>query len=100
MTQLTAAATAANIDRKKVNRVPLSTYRLQLKSDFDLDQVEQLLPYLQRLGITDLYLSPLFRAREESSHGYDVVDHGTIDPAIGDLAKFQGLSQAARDAGM
>ena len=42
-------------------------------------------PILQRLGISDLYLSPLFRAREESSHGYDVVDHGTIDPAIGDL---------------
>jgi (1->4)-alpha-D-glucan 1-alpha-D-glucosylmutase len=100
MTQLAAAATTATTDRKKVNRVPLSTYRLQLKSSFNLDQVEQLLPYLQRLGISDLYLSPLFRAREESSHGYDVVDHGTVDPAIGDLAKFQRVAQAARDAGM
>jgi (1->4)-alpha-D-glucan 1-alpha-D-glucosylmutase len=100
MTQLAAAATSASTDRKKLNRVPLSTYRLQLKAGFNLEQVEQLLPYLERLGITDLYLSPLFRAREESSHGYDVVDHGTIDPAIGDLAKFQRLSQAARDAGM
>jgi (1->4)-alpha-D-glucan 1-alpha-D-glucosylmutase len=100
MTQLAAAANAATTDRKKLNRVPLSTYRLQLKSSFNLDQVEQLLPYLQRLGITDLYLSPLFRAREESSHGYDVVDHGTIDPAIGDLGKFQRVAQAAREAGM
>ena len=39
------------------------------------------IPYLQQLGISDLYLSPLFRSRAESSHGYDVVDHGTIDPA-------------------
>ena len=100
MTQLAAAATAASTDRKKLNRVPLSTYRLQLKSSFNLDQVAQLLPYLQRLGITDLYLSPLFRAREESSHGYDVVDHGTIDPGIGDLGKFQRVAQAAREAGM
>ena len=85
---------------KKINRIPLSTYRLQLQAGLDLEQLYHLLPYLQRLGISDLYLSPLFRARQESSHGYDVVDHGTIDPAIGDLARFQRLAEAARDAGM
>ena len=100
MSELTAAKPESAISRTRVNRIPGSTYRLQLGSDLTLDQVLGLLPYLQQLGISDLYLSPLFRARAESSHGYDVVDHGAIDPAIGDLAAFERLATAARQAGM
>src|SRR6478672_12429345 len=100
MSELTATKAATSGSSKRINRIPLSTYRLQLGSDLTLDQVHDLLPYLQNLGISDLYLSPLFRARAESSHGYDVVDHGTIDPAIGDLAAFERLATAARKAGM
>ena len=100
MPELIATKTAAPAGSKKLNRVPLSTYRLQLHAGCNLDQVYRLLPYLERLGVTDLYLSPLFRSREESSHGYDVVDHGTIDPSIGDPKTFQQLAEAARDAGM
>jgi (1->4)-alpha-D-glucan 1-alpha-D-glucosylmutase len=81
-------------------RAPRATYRLQLRSDFTLDDVHSLLDYLKTLGISDIYLSPLFRAREESSHGYDVVDHGAIDPAFGDMAAFERLAGAARAAGM
>jgi (1->4)-alpha-D-glucan 1-alpha-D-glucosylmutase len=100
MPQTSATAIAATANQKQLNRVPLATYRLQLNSRFNLDDVASLQPYLGQLGITDLYLSPLFRAREESSHGYDVVDHGTIDPAIGDFEKFREVAQAAREAGM
>src|SRR4051812_23091445 len=100
MSELTATKAATSACSKRVNRIPLSTYRLQLGADLTLDQVHDLLPYLQKLGISDLYLSPLFRARAESSHGYDVVDHGTIDPAIGDLAAFERLAGATREAGM
>src|SRR3954463_7775874 len=100
MTELTATKAAPSASTRKINRIPLSTYRLQLGADLTLDQVTALLPYLNRLGISDLYLSPLFRARAESSHGYDVVDHGTIDPAIGDLAAFERLATATREAGM
>src|SRR5688572_15732353 len=100
MAELTATSPAGTTASRRINRIPLSTYRLQLGSEFNLGQVRKLLPYLERLGISDLYLSPLFRARAESSHGYDVVDHGTIDPAIGDLASFEELAIAARVAGM
>src|SRR3954471_22503037 len=100
MSELTATKAALSACNKRVNRIPLSTYRLQLGADLTLDQVHDLLPYLQKLEISDLYLPPLFRARAESSHGYDVVDHGTIDPAIGDLAAFERLATAARDAEM
>src|SRR4051812_41560905 len=100
MSELTATKAAISACSRRVNRIPLSTYRLQLGADLTLDQVHDLLPYLQKLGISDLYLSPLFRARAESSHGYDVVDHGAIDPAIGDLAAFERLATAAREADM
>lgn len=100
MTELTATKTSASLSSQKLNRIPLATYRLQLGADLTLDQVTALLPYLERMGISDVYLSPLFRARAESSHGYDVVDHGTIDPAIGDMQSFARLAGAAREAGM
>jgi (1->4)-alpha-D-glucan 1-alpha-D-glucosylmutase len=81
-------------------RAPRATYRIQLRRDFTLEAVRQLLPYLRAIGVSDLYLSPLFRAREESSHGYDVVDHNVIDPAFGDLSDFQRLAESVRELGM
>ena len=83
-----------------INRVPSSTYRFQLRPDCGLREIRELLPYLRQLGISDVYLSPLFRARAESAHGYDVVDHGAIDPVFGSLTEFQALAEAVRDAGM
>ncbi len=83
-----------------VNRIPLATYRFQLRKDFGFEQIQQLLPYLQSLGISDLYLSPLFRAGENSTHGYDVVDHGQIEPALGGKEAFLKMAVAARAAGM
>src|SRR4051812_10940812 len=100
MSELIAEKSESMIRHTGLNRIPQSTYRLQLGADLTLDHVHRLLPYLQNLGVSDLYLSPLFRARAESSHGYDVVDHGTIDPAIGDLAAFERLATTARKAGM
>ncbi|HEX2476958.1 MAG TPA: alpha-amylase family glycosyl hydrolase, partial [Lacipirellulaceae bacterium] len=100
MTELTATAASQSVGSSKLNRVPLSTYRLQLNAGCNLDKVFELLPHLNQLGISDLYLSPLFRAREESSHGYDVVDHGAIDPAIGNMESFERLAEEARAAGM
>ena len=99
VTSATLRATAAGAE-KQIRRVPLATYRLQLRADFTLDRVRELLPYFRQLGISDVYLSPLFRARKDSSHGYDVVDHGTIEPTFGGLLAFQGLAEAVREAGM
>lgn len=83
-----------------VNRLPRATYRLQLRSGFSFDDARQLVPYLQSLGISELYLSPLFRFREESTHGYDVVDHSRIEPSFGDRDAFRRLADEARDAGL
>lgn len=81
-------------------RRPVSTYRLQLHGGFGLEQAEAIVPYLHRLGITDLYASPLLRARTGSTHGYDVVDHGRVDEAIGGEAALRALSCGLHARGM
>src|SRR3954471_10983805 len=51
MSELTATKAAISACSKRVNRIPLSTYRLQLGADLTLDQVHDLLPYLQKLEL-------------------------------------------------
>ncbi|MBV8590297.1 MAG: hypothetical protein JO212_09600, partial [Acetobacteraceae bacterium] len=52
-----------------------ATARLQFHKDFTLDDGAALIPYLDRLGISHIYASPLLKARPGSTHGYDIVDH-------------------------
>jgi (1->4)-alpha-D-glucan 1-alpha-D-glucosylmutase len=82
------------------NRIPTATYRLQLSAALNFDRVARLIDYLNQLGISDLYLSPLFRAREESSHGYDVVSHAEIEREFGDIVALERLTDKARSLGM
>ncbi len=94
-------AASQSVDQaQRVNRLPRATYRLQLRRDFGFDQITQQLDYLQTLGISDLYLSPLFHARAESPHGYDVVDHNRIEPAFGSREQLDHLAAEARRRGM
>jgi (1->4)-alpha-D-glucan 1-alpha-D-glucosylmutase len=78
----------------------LATYRLQLHAGFPLARARELVPYLQRLGITHLHASPLLRARRGSQHGYDVVDPGILDPELGTEEDLEALVTALRGAGM
>ena len=63
--------------------IPTSTYRVQLHKDFNLNNLQQILDYLRRLGISTIYASPLTQAEKGSQHGYDVVDPQRINPEIG-----------------
>src|SRR5690606_5854755 len=49
------------------------------------------IPYIAQLGVTHLYTSPLLRARTGSNHGYDIMDHGMINPEIGTEEEFTQL---------
>lgn len=80
-------------------RVPASTYRLQLTSDFTLDDARQVLPYLRELGVDWLYLSPMLGAEEGSSHGYDVVDPTLVDESRGGSSGLKDLAEAVHEAG-
>ena len=74
----------------------IATYRLQLSPDFGFAQASACVPYLRRLGITHLYLSPITEARPGSLHGYDVVDHNTVRAELGGALQLQLLLGAAR----
>jgi (1->4)-alpha-D-glucan 1-alpha-D-glucosylmutase len=81
-------------------RIPASTYRLQLNADFPLSRVRGLTDYFQKLGVGDLYLSPVFEARPLSPHGYDVTHPGRLNPEIGEAADLEQLSRALHERGM
>jgi (1->4)-alpha-D-glucan 1-alpha-D-glucosylmutase len=59
------------------------TYRLQLYKDFPLEAARRLVPYLERLGVSHLYSSPILKSRPGSTHGYDVADPTIVDPELG-----------------
>lgn len=73
--------------------IPLSTYRLQLSEKFTFADAESILPYLQSLGISDIYISPILQAQAHSTHGYDVIDHGVINPELGGELGFKQFAK-------
>ena len=78
----------------------IATYRLQLQPGFGFAEVEALLPYFQRLGVSHLYLSPITEARPGSTHGYDVIDHNAVREDFGGREALDQLLEAAREAGL
>jgi (1->4)-alpha-D-glucan 1-alpha-D-glucosylmutase len=80
--------------------IPRATYRLQLHAGFALADAEALVPYLDRLGISHLYVSSFLKARSGSKHGYDIIDHGSLNPEIGDMAALERLHDALADRSM
>jgi (1->4)-alpha-D-glucan 1-alpha-D-glucosylmutase len=81
-------------------RIPLATYRLQLNRLLTLRDAAGLVPYLDALGISDLYTSPFFAARPGSLHGYDIVDHTRLNPEVGSDEDLDRLAAALRERGM
>jgi (1->4)-alpha-D-glucan 1-alpha-D-glucosylmutase len=77
-----------------VSRELRATYRLQLGPNLTFGHVEELVPYLQDLGVSHLYLSPSFQAREGSTHGYDVIDPTKVSDALGGEEGLRELSEA------
>ena len=82
------------------NRVPASTYRLQVSADFDLDAARDLVDYVHDLGADWLYLSPVLQAESGSNHGYDVVDHTRVDADRGGDQAMRALAEAAHAVGL
>src|SRR5262245_59828782 len=73
-------------------RIPLATYRLQFNAQFRFEQAQALVEYFDRLGISDLYASPLLQAQRGSLHGYDCTDPTHLNAEIGTEQDLEGLS--------
>src|SRR5581483_12367473 len=81
-------------------RVPCSTYRLQFNKDFKFSDAAGITSYLNDLGVTDCYASPILMARPGSIHGYDVIDHTRLNPELGSEDDFLRFSAELKQRGM
>ena len=80
--------------------VPTATYRVQLSARHTFADVAATLPYVERLGVSHVYLSPILEATPGSTHFYDVVDHTRVSAALGGEAGLRDLSWRAGERGM
>jgi (1->4)-alpha-D-glucan 1-alpha-D-glucosylmutase len=80
--------------------IPTSTYRIQVTPDRPLAAVVELVDHLAGLGVSHLYLSPLLTSTPGSTHGYDVIDHHSIDRELGGIQGLRSLHQAVGARGM
>ncbi|MET8179881.1 glycoside hydrolase family 13 protein [Streptomyces sp. NPDC005336] len=65
----------------------------------DLAGVRAGLPYLKKLGVDGIWLSPFYPSPQHD-HGYDVADYREVDPLYGDLAEFDAVVADAHRLGM
>ena len=72
-------------------RVPRATYRIQFNAGFTFADAREIVPYLAELGISDIYASPILKARKGSGHGYDAVDANALNPELGSDDDFNAL---------
>lgn len=80
--------------------MPLATYRVQLNGHFGFQAARALVPYLHRLGVTDLYASPVLQASPGSMHGYDTTDPTRLNPELGSEQDFDALAEELSGLGM
>jgi (1->4)-alpha-D-glucan 1-alpha-D-glucosylmutase len=81
---------------RAVHGVPTSTYRLQLQPTFGFRDAAAVLDYLDDLGVGGVYTSPYFRAQPGSTHGYDVVDHASLNSELGSDDDYHALTDGIR----
>lgn len=85
---------------ERAAQMPAATYRLQFGSHLSFTDAAGHVSYLNALGASHVYSSPIFRARPDSEHGYDVCDHNELAPSLGGTEGFRKFSNALRAVGM
>lgn len=85
-----------------------ATYRLQLRGpqadplgrSFGFAEAVAQVPYLRALGVSHLYLSPIFTADPTSTHNYDVTDPTEVNPELGGIEGLRELAAVAHESGL
>jgi alpha-glucosidase len=65
----------------------------------DLRGITEKLPYIQRLGMEAVWISPFVRSPQKD-FGYDVSEYCAIEPMFGDLSDFKKLVSRAHGLGL
>jgi (1->4)-alpha-D-glucan 1-alpha-D-glucosylmutase len=84
----------------RARETPLSTYRVQLHQGFNFRAAAAVVPYLAKLGVSELYASPYLKASPGSTHGYDCVDHQQLNPEVGSTDDHAALCRTLREHGL
>lgn len=79
---------------------PVSTYRLQFHKEFSFDDFETIIAYLQKLGVSTIYASPVFTSTPGSVHGYDVLNPHEINPEIGTKEQLEKIAKELKQQGI
>jgi malto-oligosyltrehalose synthase/4-alpha-glucanotransferase len=79
---------------------PNTTYRFQFHQEFNFSDFEKVIPYLQKLGVSTVYASPIFEATPGSTHGYDGVNPHLINPEIGTEEKLREYTRLLKEGGI
>jgi (1->4)-alpha-D-glucan 1-alpha-D-glucosylmutase len=82
------------------DEAPIASYRLQLTPELGFAAAARLIPYLARLGISHVYLSPILQAAAGSTHGYDVIDHGRVSTDLGGDEAYLRFSRELSSHGL
>ncbi|MGQ3887884.1 malto-oligosyltrehalose synthase [Legionella sp. CNM-1927-20] len=80
--------------------IPLATYRVQLNKDLPFEKVELLLDYLKKLGISDIYTSPILQAQPGSTHGYDATNYDEVSRDLGGYEGFKHFCLRLQEEGL
>jgi len=72
---------------------PISTYRIQFHVGFTFKDFENIIPYLNKLGVKTIYASPILEAVPGSMHGYDTINPHRVNPEIGTLEELRSISK-------
>lgn len=80
--------------------IPASTYRIQFYFSFGFKEAQKIISYLNDLGVSDLYASPVFKARKGSFHGYDLLDPDQVNPELGGERGWRELDREMKRHGM
>jgi len=79
---------------------PVSTYRLQFQKSFSFEDFDKVIEYLQQLGVSTIYASPVFEAAPGSVHGYDVLNPHRVNPEIGSNDQLEDISRRLKEKGI
>jgi (1->4)-alpha-D-glucan 1-alpha-D-glucosylmutase len=80
--------------------IPSCTYRIQFNPRFTFKHLDEIADYLEELGITGIYASPILQPTKGSEHGYDGIDPSQLNPELGTIEELETLSVRLKDKGM
>lgn len=80
--------------------IPSCTYRIQFNPRFTFRHLGEIAGYLEELGVTGIYSSPILQPFKGSEHGYDGIDPSKLNPELGTLDDFEKLVDCLKEKGI